>query len=130
MSIWVEVSNSGQLCASKIGTTEPAVRFSLRLASDPKVLHKDEMDDSLFTLSRSNLTENRKLHSTTPSEEHKIELSHQMYPLTFYEMDGTVDRRRSPSRCGFENGASTCRDRRFISALIVGYYYGFALSPQ
>ncbi|RRT71507.1 hypothetical protein B296_00018850 [Ensete ventricosum] len=40
MSIWVEVSNSGQLCASKIGTSEPAVRFSLRLASDPKVLHK------------------------------------------------------------------------------------------
>ncbi|RZS16419.1 hypothetical protein BHM03_00048406 [Ensete ventricosum] len=39
-SVKVEVSNSGQLCVSKIGTSEPAIWFSLFLAPEPKVLHK------------------------------------------------------------------------------------------
>ncbi|RWV79848.1 hypothetical protein GW17_00058959 [Ensete ventricosum] len=39
-SVKVEVSNSGQLCVSKIGTSELAIWFSLFLEPEPKVLHK------------------------------------------------------------------------------------------
>ncbi|RRT71505.1 hypothetical protein B296_00018852 [Ensete ventricosum] len=47
-SVKVEVSNSGQLCVSKIDTSDPAIWFSLFLEPEPKVLHKGLVNVGTF----------------------------------------------------------------------------------